>query len=327
MDLKRILTLTVFLSLLASVISGCQAASPAAAAQPPLVVEYTQWYGDYSLLVAQELGLFDKYNVKVDARYYEVYSTSLGDLLAGTLDCLLAGASDVVSVATRGDFRAILVYDDGGASSIVAAPDILTAADLKGKKIGVNVGTPRELHVYALLAQAGLTVNDVTLVNMDPEAVPDAIPEVVQAGYVWEPHTSEALKRGNRLLYTTAGTSRQLKEDADVIICRADVVDQRPEQIYAFVQAWFEAVDYRLSHPAEANAMIAAALGIPVEEVSGDAILLTREDNQAAFLSPAPGQPSDILRVLQKNLDFLVSVGDVSIYPDLNKLLDTTFIE
>lgn len=316
----------ILILIIAMLVSGCSALQPAQVNTQPLIVSYTQWSGDYTVLVAQELGLFDKYGVKVDARYYEIYSASLGDILAGKTDCILAGGSDVITLATRGNFKTVLIQDDGGAASIVASPDILDPADLKGKRIGVNVGTPREIHVYRMLEQAGLKVTDVILVDMNPEQVPEKLGVEIQAGYVWEPYTAQAVKLGNRLIYTTAGTPG-IKEDVDIVLCRAEVTELREEAVWAFTQAWFEAVDYRLSNPLEADMLIANVLGLPVEDVAGDALLLTRQDNVEAFVTPTPGEPSTIFKVLQGNLDFLISVGEISIYPDLDTLVDGTFIQ
>ncbi len=41
-----------------------------------------------------------------------------------------------------------------------------------------------------------MTANDVTYVEMSPDQVSQSIPGQIDAGLVWEPYTSQALKQG-----------------------------------------------------------------------------------------------------------------------------------
>ncbi len=57
-----------------------------AASRPPLRVEFTEWWGDYTLIIAQQQGFFQKHGVPVEMVYYPVYSRALPDLAARRID-------------------------------------------------------------------------------------------------------------------------------------------------------------------------------------------------------------------------------------------------
>jgi NitT/TauT family transport system substrate-binding protein len=104
------------------------------------------------------------------------------------------------------------------------------------------------------------------------------------------------------------------------------VIQQRPEDIRAFIAAWFEAVAYWQENPMEGNAIIAKTLDLKTEEISTEGLkLLNLEDNLHAF---APGPDTTSLYVSgQVNADFLISSGGLSTAPDMERLLDPSFLK
>jgi NitT/TauT family transport system substrate-binding protein len=307
------------------ILTACQSLLPVDE-RPPLRVEWTQWWGDYTTIIAEEKGFFDKQGVKVEPVYYDVFSQAVPDLAAGKIDVGLFGLSDALNVSRRVPTKVVAVYDQGGDSTVVAAPGINTIADLKGKTIGVPAGSTYELFVREMLKSAGLSLKDVTLVNIDPETVSERMPAEVQAAYIWEPYLTQSINAGNRVLYSSEQGNRLFP---DVITLRADVVDQRPEDVRAFLRAWFEALEYRRANPADSNAIISRVTGLPVEEITAgqEKILLQNEADNLATFAQNPGlDTSSIFYTAQTNLDYLISIGTASQPIDLNQILDPSFL-
>ncbi|HXW00118.1 MAG TPA: hypothetical protein VEC93_16990, partial [Anaerolineae bacterium] len=79
-------------------------------------------------------------------------------------------------------------------------------------------------------------------------------------------------------------------------------------------------------NPAEGDALIAKTLDLPVEEISLEGLkLLTREDNQRAFEQST--DTTSLYTSSQVNTDFLISSGGLTTAPDVERLLDPSFLK
>jgi NitT/TauT family transport system substrate-binding protein len=324
---KKIFSWTSMVMIAALLLQGCSTFSKPSVEHSPLKVEYTLWPGDYTLLIAQEKGFFKKHGVEVEPVYYEDFSRALIDLTAKRIDVGLFSVGDLLMVTQVAEVQGIAVYDSGGTSIVMARPEITDVAGLKGKKIGVNIGTYAEMIVRQMLKGANLTIDDVTLVEAGPEAVPDKLANnEISAGYVWAPYDKKAQQAGNKPLFT----SKELGElGPDVITIRKELVQERPENVKAFLTAWFEAHEYRASHPAECNEIIARLTKQPVGDINLDENikLYTREDNYRLFdpINQASNN-SNIYKTAQINLDFQIATGGITSSPDLVTLLTPKYL-
>lgn len=291
---------------------------------PPLRVAYAQWWGDYTIIIAQEKGFFQKYGVEVEPLYYEVFSRSLPDIASGQIDAGTFTLGDTLSLASHTDMLAVAISDDGGASVVVAEPQITNIGDLKGKQVGILLGSAYEIFVDEMLRSAGLHREDVTLVDIDPENIPQALQsKQLQAGFTWEPFTAQSLAQGNHVLFSSASLSGLY---ANAIVFRKDVVAQRPEDVKNYLKAWFEAVEYRANHPRESNEIIAKAMGIPVADVPGDAKLLTLADNLDIYADKPTGFSTSIYNLAMLNGNFLIRIGSLNKIPDLRQVFIKTYL-
>lgn len=292
----------------------------------PLRLAWTLWDGDYTALIAQEKGFFSKYGVDVELVFYEDVYQAIPDIEGGKLDGGLVTIGDMLLVTRSTDVSAIIVNDSGGTNSLVGSAELKDIEDLRGKKIGVPLGTSFEVFVRQALSEAGISIKDVIFVDMSPEEVPQNIPGVIQAGYVGEPYTSEALQSGHKLLAATRYSSTE-SLTPNLVIFRSDVIRDRPEDVRAFSNAWFDAVEYRLANPDECNQIIARITNQTIDDVAnGDARLFTREDNLNLFANNPGTDISSIYYSMQLNIDFLVSIGVLTQRPDLTEILTPQFL-
>jgi NitT/TauT family transport system substrate-binding protein len=291
----------------------------------PLKVEYALWWGDYTLLVAQEKGFFEKHGVDVEPVFYENFPQALGDLAAGKIDGGLFSIGDTLITSEHADVKVVAAYDDGGMSTIVAVPDIKSVADLRGKQVGVKVGTPYEIFVREMLKSAGLTTADVILVNLSAEGIPPVMPDGIQAGFVWEPFTTELLDRGYSVLFSSEQISSLYP---DLITFRASVVDERPDDIRAFLAAWFEAAEYRKEHVQETQEIVAKYLGVSPEEIQPDDQLhiMSLDDNELLYQETPEDGTRSIHDTAQISADFLIGIGTLSTQPDLKFIFDPSYL-
>lgn len=313
------------LVLIALIVSLAGCAAPQTPAKAPLRIEWTQWPGDWILLVAHRKGFFEKHGVQVEPVYYEVFNQAMPDLAAEKIDGGLFVAGDLVPIVKGDNLRAVFITDvSDGADQIVASTDIASLADLRGKRIGASLGTFGELFVWEMLKSAKISPADVTLVDIEAESVPDAIPDQIDAGHTWEPHTSRALAKGQHIIFTSADTPGLIP---DLLVFRTKILRERPDDVRAFLTAWLEARDFILANPAEAAQIIAEETGLSVEEVSFEGVkLYSLEDNRAAFAQNPGTDTTSIYFTTQLYADFLISSGNLTNAPDINQMLDPSFL-
>jgi NitT/TauT family transport system substrate-binding protein len=207
---------------------------------------------------------------------------------------------------------------------MVVQRDIKSVADLKGKRIGTKLGDFGELFVTKILETKGLSTQDVSLVNIEAEAIPAFLKSgEIQAGQTWEPYVSQAVKSGAKVLFTSKQTPGLIP---DVIVFHGNVLRDRPQDVKAFIRAWFQAQDYWKANPEESKAIIAKTLNIKPETISIDGIQLsTLQDNLKAF---TPGSTTESLYHTAKlYADFYTRTGGLSAAPDIQKLINPSFVQ
>jgi len=305
-------------------LAGCAATTPAAP-RPPLKLSWTVWPGYYPMAIAQQQGFFAKHGVSVQIVVYDAYTTAYTDYAAGKLDGSEMVIGDLLLLVNKRDSKAVMVTDSSeGADQVVANNNIQSVADLRGKRIGVHLGTYGELFVQKMLAANGLAPGDVTLVNTNPEDVPKAFPDKIDAGHSFEPFTSEAVAKGGHVVFTSATTPGLIP---NVFAFSAQTVKDRPDDVRAFVAAWFEAVDWSNAHPDQVPTAVAQVTGLKPEDIwtgGGDKVF-SLADSQTAM---AHGTDLHSLYYTgQTYVTFLTDTGSLTSAPDLEQLIDPAFLK
>jgi NitT/TauT family transport system substrate-binding protein len=319
---RNLYTKLILFVAIISILMACSPLQMPEQQKEPIRVEFAHWWGDYTLIIAKEKGFFEKHGVDVEPLYYDTLSDTYPDLAAGQIDGALIAMGDIININHNMDMKVVAVSDDGGADSIVANPDINSIEDLKGKTVGVLTGSQYELMVVQMLRSASMSTDDVNVVKVDPEDTVSALnSNQVQAMYTWEPFLSDAISNGNKVLFP----AEKMRLFPDTIVFRKSLVDERPDDIRAFLRAWFEAVDYRLQNPEETRTIVAEYLGIDLEEVQLDSNLkiFTLDDNKAAFDLQNEASIYETTRITS---DYLISIGSVAQQVDPLELLDPTYL-
>jgi NitT/TauT family transport system substrate-binding protein len=303
-----------------------QATAVAAESLRPLKVAWSLYPGYAPFVIAFKNDLITKHGGSVLPVLYDVSAKQLPDFEAEKLDGGFFAFADALTLAARspGKARLVMVADNSdGADVIVAAPTVTRVADLKGKRIGTGIGSFRELLVRRMLEAHGLSVNDVVLVNMGPEDVPDAIPDSIQAGQTWDPFAALAIAKDGHVIFSSSQTPGLIP---DVLVFRTKVIQQRPRDVRAVVNAWFDALDFWRAHPSEGNAIIASATGRSPEDVSTEGIkLLNRAENLRAFT--VHKDSTSLFKSAQVNAEFLLSTGVLNKPPNVEEFLDPSFLK
>jgi NitT/TauT family transport system substrate-binding protein len=183
--------------------------------------------------------------VAVELMWFE-YMASMDAFAAGKVDAVcVANGDSLVMNATGARNMMILIndYSDGN-DKIVARPGIRTVKELKGKKIGVEIGVVSHLLLIHALKENGLTEKDVTLVNVPTHQTAQVLASGdVDAIVAWQPNSGQALKsvNGSKAIYTSANAPGLIY---DTLAVAPGSLLSRGKDWKNVVAAWYDVVDY-----------------------------------------------------------------------------------
>ncbi len=178
------------------------------AAAAPLSVGYSDWPGWVAWQVAIDKGWIKDAGLDVSFQWFD-YSASMDAFTAGKIDADLMTNGDTLVTGAGGGRGVMIMLTDysSGNDMIVGEPGIKGLKDLKGKKVGIEVGLVEHLLLLHALQTAGMTEKDVSLVNAKTNETPQVLAsKQVAAIGAWQPISGQAMKAvpGARPLYTSA---------------------------------------------------------------------------------------------------------------------------
>jgi NitT/TauT family transport system substrate-binding protein len=322
--IRVLFSLCLMLVMMQSAVTHSKAADPI-----KLKIGYSVWVGYGPLFIAAEKGYFAEQGLDVELVKVEDPKDRFVALAGNQLDGLvttLDTQSQFYNAETP--FKAIFGLDESsGGDGIVVNGDIATVADLKGKKIGVNVGSVSQFFLEYVLEQNGMTDADVTLVKMKQGDVPAALASNnVDAGVTWEPHLSKSVAAGSKLLISSKETPGLI---VDIMVVRGDVLSANPTVGGALFAAWNQAVDYWKANTDDANTIMAKGLGGFYEsgaDIAADlagATLFDAEHNAKFFGSTGEGTATS---TLQFAIDFYTKIGIITSEVKAEDLIDASYV-
>jgi NitT/TauT family transport system substrate-binding protein len=203
------------------------------------------------LYVAIERGYFAQQGIDVELVSTPGGASSFVVLASGRAEVVIGGlGASLFNAAARGlDFKVVgpvhmekppvstplvvskKAYDSG---------EIRTVADLRGKKVSVNViGSATEFWLHSALLRGGLTINDVQLVAVNFPDVPAALANgALTAGLLGEPFVTLAEEQGQVV---------RLSEDfingvqVTAVYFSGEFIRRYPKLAAGFMVAWLKA--------------------------------------------------------------------------------------
>lgn len=312
--------------LLGSVFPSCHLKQAPRAGFPPLRVGFSHWPGYLPIVVAREKGYFQEEKVEVELHFLHQLTLRRSYLSAGKIDGEFLTIGNAIQIVqdTPG-VRVIFAVDfSDGSDAIVAAPSIKKIEDLKGKPVGVTLGTFGELFFLKMLESRQMTSDMLVLQNCQPARVADLLAEgKIVAGQTWEPEVTKIVKSGGHVLFDSHQTPGLI---VDVLAFDEKVLQDRAGEVRAFLRAWLKAVDFCQRHPGEALTIITQSEKIPPASVSFQGVnLLGLEDNRDFFRRDKPS--FSLYQTAQDYVDFFVKSGQIESHLDVNLIISPVFID
>ncbi|MGZ3237655.1 MAG: ABC transporter substrate-binding protein [Burkholderiaceae bacterium] len=259
-------------------------------AAEPLKIGYSDWPGFVAWQVAIEKGWFKEAGVDVKFEWFD-YSASMDAYAAGKLDAVLMTNGDALVTGSGGAKSLIVMLTDysSGNDMIIAKPGIKSITDLKGKKVGVEVGLVDHLLLRNAMKKAGMQAGDINIVNAKTNELPQILTSKdIAAVAAWQPISGEAMKAspGASPIYTSADEPGLIY---DVLAVNPASVKSRRAEWQKVVTLWDKVVAYIDDPKTQADAVkiMAARSGITPAEylpLLKGTRLLTLDEGRKAYV-------------------------------------------
>lgn len=298
--------------------SGTSSASEANVAGVTLHVGDQAGSGSQSLLTAA--GLISKLPFKVDWSDFTSGPPMLQAMGAGSVDIGAVGDAPPVFAAAGGEKIAVVaatVANPQAAALLVPkGSSVQSVAQLKGKKIAVAEGSSADYHLLAVLKQAGLTVKDVTIENLQPAQAEAAFASGhVDAWDVWTPFIEQAEVQHNARVLVN-GTPIGKTFSFEVASRAALDNPAKAAAIRDYLKLINQAHVWANTHQAAWGAVWAKATGLPTT------IMNKAADDDVAPVSPIT---STVVTSEQQIANAFSAAGLIPGHVDFANFSDTSF--
>ena len=313
---------TIKLSIAATV--AMLATAPAQAQMPEVAIGMSGWTGFGPLTLANEAGLFEEAGVSVTIQKIPQKDRHLA-IAAGDIQCAATTVETFMIWNANGvPIKQLFQLDmSHGADGMVTRNDIESIADLEGKTIAASApGTSPYFVLAWMLNENGLSLDDVTVVNLEPStAAQSFIAGQNDAAMTYEPYLSavRAEPDAGKIIATTLDYPVVM----DTFGCTPEFIAANPEAVKALADGYYAALDMIEAEPERAYEIMGADVTQSGEEFAASAEYLEWQDAEAnaAFMS------GGLDTFYQKAGPLLMEIGVISEIPDTASLVDTSWME
>ncbi|NHI17571.1 aliphatic sulfonate ABC transporter substrate-binding protein [Microbacterium excoecariae] len=311
---RRIIPATAVAGVMALMTTGCLAGESGGSDAP---AEGSDWstseltldwatYNPLSLVVRDQGLLEETFGDDVQVEWIQSEGSNKANefLRSGSADLAsTAGSAALLARANGSPIQVVDIYSQPEWSAIVVGPDsdIAGLEDLEGATIAATTGTDPYFFLLQALAEAGLTIDDVTVQNVqhaDGRTLLDNGDVDAWAGL--DPIMAAAeVESGDELVYRNVDFNSY-----GFLNATEEFIADHPDVVQAVVDAYEEARSWALDNPEETAALLADAAGIDPEVAS-----TVIEERSNLDVSGVPGDAQ--LAVLEVIAPVLVDSGDV----------------
>ncbi|MDQ3557791.1 MAG: ABC transporter substrate-binding protein, partial [Pseudomonadota bacterium] len=293
-------------------------------AQTEVAIGISGWTGFAPLTLAKEAGIFEKNGVKVEIKKIPQKDRHL-TIASGDIQCAATTVETFLIWNASGvPIKQVVQLDMSyGADGMVVRKDIATIADLKGRTIAASApGTSPYFVLAWMLRENGLTLDDVTIANLEPAAAAQAfVAGQNDAAMTYEPYLSTV--RDNPEAGKIIATTLDYPVVTDAFGCTPEFIEANPEAVQAMVDSYYEALEMIETDQAKAYEIMGADVKQSGEEFGKSAAYLRwqgPEENKAFF-------NGGIQDFSAKAGELLTEIGVIKDMPKIEDVIDTRFIE
>lgn len=169
------------------------------------VIKFGYQPGQSQIVVARDKGWlkdeFDKDGITFEFSKFTSGPPLIEAMTAGKVDFGQVGDQPaVLARANNVDVKAIAAYGTSEKNDALLATTksgINKIADLKGKKVGVTIGSVGQQLLYIYLKSVGLKITDIEQINLQPADIKSSLlSNQIDAAVTWEPNVTQLITTG-----------------------------------------------------------------------------------------------------------------------------------
>ena len=301
-------------------------AAHVSAQETKVAIGMSGWTGFAPLTLAKEAGLFKKHGLDVSIKKIPQKDRHLV-LASGDIQCAATTVETWIvwnanGVPTTQIFQLDKSY---GADGLVVKSGITKITDLKGKTVAADApGTAPYFGLAWMLKKNGLSIKDVKVVNLSPQAAANAMiagTADLDAAMTYEPYLSavRAKPEAGKIIATTLDYPMVM----DTFGCTPKFLAENPKAAQGLADAYFDALDLIKADPKKSYEIMGADV-----KSTGDAFEASQKylrwQDRAANQKFFAGEHAAFSKEAG---DLLLEAGIIKALPDMSKLVDTRFIK
>jgi NitT/TauT family transport system substrate-binding protein len=222
------------------------------------------------IYIAVDQGYFAKNGLNVTTRDYTIAPEAMGGLLNNVVDMASIPEYTIVEKAFKKENISVIgCIDKFQTASLIGRKDkgIESISDLKGKKIGLSRGTLIEFYLGRFLDLHGMSLQDVTLVDLPSTQYVQALTNGSVDALVTSKNYKDQIVRllGANVVIWPA----QSNQPGFVLMtCRDDWAANHPDTINKLLRSLVQAEEYATNHPDAAKAIVQKRLNFTDEYIA-----------------------------------------------------------
>ena len=211
-----------------------------------LNIGYMNNYGSlWALAAAQELGYFEEEGITLTLTSFDSGPNIIAAMENGSVDIGYIG-DGAHKLCVQGQAEIIALSHISNGDAVIGGPNVTSIADLAGKTVAYSSGTTSENILVQALASEGMTMEDITAMDMDASAIVTAmLSGQVDACAIWSPNSTTVL---DELEGATVLADNVTFADSSIAlsswIAMPDRVESDRDVLVRFVRALFRGMDY-----------------------------------------------------------------------------------
>lgn len=238
----------------------------------------------------------------------------------------------IVGLTTGTDYKVIYVASlIRGTEGLVVreSTGFETVADLKGQTIGVTLASSGHYGMLCALEDAGLTTDDVEILDMAPDAINAAWERGdIDVAYTWNPTLTNLANKDGKIILTAADLAKAGHQTINFHIVNTEYAEAHPDAVAAYIRALKRGNEYYEADKEGAQNVVSEYLEMDldvVEQQMSDVYPgLDRQLDDDVF-----GDDNAAKAMLQV-AEFLMNAGQIDDAKDLDfykNAIDLSFIE
>jgi NitT/TauT family transport system substrate-binding protein len=274
-------------------------------------------------MVAEAEEMFRKAGVTVSVNRFDSGKAVRDAMIADRIDIGVLGTTPLIVGVAKGEVAPVAMAMYAGRTNALVAgksSGIRTVADLKGRKVGTQLGSATDnVFVTKVLAKFGLTKSDVTLVNTKFENHVAALAgKSIDAFAGVEPFPSVAVTEG-------IGISLLDYSEFDMVpvwlAINKPVLEKRRDAVVAFLRGWVATVDLVRKNPDRAATVVQdnfTRMGFTISKAAITSML--------GKIDPSPDYVPGLEAYLREESQLLITNKQIPAMPNWAQMLSNPLV-